>query len=191
MKNRQVLETIYYAWTGLPWVELLVASSAHGLVAVSFVEGVRTEESLQRLRKIHPNAELTESKEQNGRVIEELTAYAKGRLRNFTVPLDLRGTVFQKLVWEALMKIPYGETRTYADIARQVGRPKAFRAVGLVNHSNPIAIVVPCHRVIGSNGGLCGYGGGVALKESLIKHERQERDSIPQEDAAERASLLR
>lgn len=98
----------------------------------------------------------------------QLTAYFKGTLRDFTVSLDLRGTHFQLDVWQALQEIPYGEVRSYGDIAHAIGRPRAVRAVGLANHANPVPIIVPCHRVIGSTGHLTGYGGGLDLKERLL-----------------------
>jgi methylated-DNA-[protein]-cysteine S-methyltransferase len=101
----------------------------------------------------------------------ELEEYLAGRRREFSLPLDLRGTDFQKKCWQALLAIPYGETRTYAEIAKSVGRPQAFRAVGMANHWNPVAIIVPCHRVIETSGGLGGYGGGLDLKEKLLKLE--------------------
>jgi O-6-methylguanine DNA methyltransferase len=92
-------------------------------------------------------------------------------LREFTCKLDLVGTEFQKQCWKALLRIPYGRTCSYADIARQIGRPQAFRAVGQANHDNPIAIIVPCHRVLGANGTLTGYGGGLPTKERLLRLE--------------------
>jgi methylated-DNA-[protein]-cysteine S-methyltransferase len=98
----------------------------------------------------------------------QLGAYFAGRLEAFTVPLDFQGTDFQKQVWAALLTIPFGETRSYAEIARQIGRPTAFRAVGAANGRNPISIVAPCHRVIGSNGTLTGFAGGLAAKEHLL-----------------------
>jgi methylated-DNA-[protein]-cysteine S-methyltransferase len=101
----------------------------------------------------------------------ELAEYFAGKRRQFSFPLDLRGTPFQLSCWRALLKIPYGETRTYADIARAVGQPQAFRAVGMANNRNPIAIVVPCHRVIASDGTLCGYGGGLDIKRKLLELE--------------------
>jgi methylated-DNA-[protein]-cysteine S-methyltransferase len=101
----------------------------------------------------------------------ELRAYFAGKLRIFHVPLDIEGTDFQKSVWTQLGKIPYGETRSYAQIAKAIGRPKAVRAVGAANGSNPVAIVVPCHRVIGSSGKLTGYGGGLPLKKRLLEVE--------------------
>lgn len=102
---------------------------------------------------------------------EELTAYLEGALRGFTVPLDLRGTPFQLRVWSALQEIPYGEARSYSDIAAAIGSPGAVRAVGLANGSNPVPIVVPCHRVIGRGGALTGYGGGLEIKERLLRLE--------------------
>jgi O-6-methylguanine DNA methyltransferase len=101
----------------------------------------------------------------------ELLAYFAGNLRVFTVPLDMQGTDFQLRVWNQLLKIPYGETRSYAQVAEAIGRPKAVRAVGAANGSNPVAIVVPCHRVIGSSGKLTGYGGGLPLKKKLLELE--------------------
>ena len=94
-----------------------------------------------------------------------------GKRREFTFALDLRGTDFQRACWHALLAIPYGETRTYGDIARAVGRPQGFRAVGMANNRNPVAIVVPCHRVIASDGTLCGYGGGLDVKRKLLELE--------------------
>ena len=101
----------------------------------------------------------------------ELTAYFEGTLRTFSLPLDLRGTPFQLEVWQALQTIPYGEVSTYGAIAKAIGRPRAVRAVGMANHSNPVAVIVPCHRVVGSNGALIGYGGGLELKQRLLQGE--------------------
>ena len=101
----------------------------------------------------------------------ELEEYFSDGRREFTFSVDLRGTDFQLACWRALLAIPYGETRTYADIARAVGKPTAFRAVGMANNRNPLAIVVPCHRVIASDGTLCGYGGGLEVKRKLLELE--------------------
>ena len=102
----------------------------------------------------------------------QIEAYFAGRLTMFDLPLAFRGTDFQKQVWEALLTIPFGETRSYAEIARQIGRPEACRAVGAANGRNPISIVAPCHRVIGSSGALTGFAGGLAAKEYLLALER-------------------
>jgi O-6-methylguanine DNA methyltransferase len=112
-----------------------------------------------------------ESPKKLSRYIHELEEYLEGRRREFSFPLDLRGTEFQLACWRALLAIPYGETRSYADIARAVGHPQGFRAVGMANNRNPIAIVVPCHRVIASDGALCGYGGGLDIKRKLLELE--------------------
>jgi methylated-DNA-[protein]-cysteine S-methyltransferase len=103
--------------------------------------------------------------------VRQLTAYFAGELREFRLPLDMAGTEFQCRVWRQLLTIPYGETRSYAQVAQAIGAPQAVRAVGAANGANPIAIVVPCHRVIGSNGKLTGYGGGLPLKKRLLAIE--------------------
>ncbi len=105
------------------------------------------------------------------RVADELLEYFAGTRTEFTVPLSPAGTDFQSAVWRALQRIPYGETRTYGEIAEAVGRPGAARPVGTANHRNPIPIVIPCHRVVGSNGHLCGFGGGLDLKRRLLELE--------------------
>jgi methylated-DNA-[protein]-cysteine S-methyltransferase len=107
--------------------------------------------------------------------VDQLDAYFAGERREFDLELDLVGTNFQRRVWEALLTIPYGETRSYGDIAEQIGSPGAVRAVGLANGRNPIGIIVPCHRVIGANGGLTGYGGGLERKRILLELERSMR----------------
>jgi methylated-DNA-[protein]-cysteine S-methyltransferase len=106
--------------------------------------------------------------------VDQLGAYFAGELTDFDVELDLRGTEFQRRVWKALLTIPYGETRSYGEIAEQIGAPGAARAVGLANGHNPIAIVVPCHRVIGANGSLTGFGGGLGRKRTLLELEKQQ-----------------
>jgi methylated-DNA-[protein]-cysteine S-methyltransferase len=103
----------------------------------------------------------------------QLGDYFCGRLRAFNLPLDFTGTDFQKSVWTALLTIPFGETRSYGEIARQIGRPSASRAVGAANGKNPISIITPCHRVIGSNGTLTGFAGGLAAKKHLLGIEQQ------------------
>ena len=101
-----------------------------------------------------------------------LSEYLKGERKIFDLPLNPKGTDFQKCVWRALCDIPYGETRTYKQIAEAIGNPKAVRAVGMANNRNPITIIVPCHRVIGANGKLVGYGGGLEMKEFLLRLEK-------------------
>jgi methylated-DNA-[protein]-cysteine S-methyltransferase len=103
----------------------------------------------------------------------QLEEYFAGRRRAFTLRLDLRGTPFQKRVWSELLKVPFGRTVAYRDIAAALGNPRSTRAVGGANHRNPVSIVVPCHRVIGADGGLTGYGGGLRRKEWLLAHEKK------------------
>jgi len=110
----------------------------------------------------------------------ELEEYFLGTRRIFTVPLKLEGTPFQERVWQALREIPYGETRSYQDIALAVGNPKALRAVGGANHRNPVALIVPCHRVIGKDGSLTGFGGGLSIKKWLLEHEKRYAPRIPE-----------
>jgi methylated-DNA-[protein]-cysteine S-methyltransferase len=101
----------------------------------------------------------------------QLRSYFAGKRREFELPLAPRGTEFQRAVWEALQQIPYGDTTTYAELARTIGKPNAVRAVGAANGANPIPIVIPCHRVIGSSGALTGFGGGLSTKRWLLDHE--------------------
>jgi methylated-DNA-[protein]-cysteine S-methyltransferase len=105
--------------------------------------------------------------------VEQLDAYFAGDLHEFDIPMAMDGTEFQRRVWQALCTIPYGETRSYGEIAAQIGSPGASRAVGLANGHNPIAVIVPCHRVIGANGSLTGYGGGLDRKKLLLALERE------------------
>jgi len=102
----------------------------------------------------------------------QVEQYLAGKRRDFSVPLAACGTEFQKAAWNALLTIPYGETRSYKNMAEQIGRPKAVRAVGMANNRNPISIIIPCHRVIGHNGALTGYGGGLPLKRYLLELEQ-------------------
>lgn len=104
--------------------------------------------------------------------VEQLAEYFAGERTEFDLPLEMEGTAFQRTVWSALREIPYGETCSYGEIARNIGSPAAFRAVGLANGHNPISIIVPCHRVIGANGSLTGYGGGLERKRLLLDLEK-------------------
>ena len=157
------MERICFSRLDSPAGPLLLAVSDKGLVLLEFDRGVFPPKKL--------TAEWVESSEATRPYVRELREYFAGSRREFTFPLDLRGTEFQVKCWRALLDIPYGQTRTYADIARAVDQPKGFRAVGLANNRNPIAIVVPCHRVIASDGTLCGYGGGLDVKRKLLELE--------------------
>jgi len=104
---------------------------------------------------------------------QQLKSYLSGEISEFTLPLELEGTEFMQLVWRALREIPYGETRCYQEIAETISRPKAVRAVGLANNRNPVPIIIPCHRVIGKNGKLTGYAGGLEVKDFLLSLEKR------------------
>lgn len=111
------------------------------------------------------------------KVFRELDEYFEGKRKTFDIPLRTHGTAFQEKVWAALRAIPYGEVRSYKEVAEAIGHPKAYRAVGMANNANPIFIIVPCHRVIGSDGSLTGYGGGLPMKKALLSLERGNRIS--------------
>jgi methylated-DNA-[protein]-cysteine S-methyltransferase len=124
------------------------------------------------LRRRVPGAKRKEAVGPNRAAIDQVLEYLEGKRTDFDLPLDLRGTEFQESVWKALLEIPYGETCTYQDLARSIGKPKAVRAVGSANGANPIPLIVPCHRVIATGGKLGGYGGGLEAKARLLAMER-------------------
>jgi O-6-methylguanine DNA methyltransferase len=158
------METLFYVRTSSPVGPLFLAASTKGLVRLEFED---------RVLKINSStAQLQESKRALAPYLRELEEYFSGERREFSFPLDLRGTEFQLACWRALLEIPYGETRSYRDIAEAIGHAHAYRAVGMSNNRNPVAIVVPCHRVIASSGSLCGYGGGLDVKRRLLELER-------------------
>ena len=168
--------TLYYSRIESPVGPLLLAMSERGLAILAFGHDLPKRLNGERV-------DWQESDEACAMVRRELDEYFTGRRRGFTVPLDLRGTEFQKDCWNELLRIPYGETRSYAEIAKAVGRPTAYRAVGQSNHHNPVAIIVPCHRVLASGHELGGYGGGSPLKAFLLRLEGAE---FHDDSAAER-----
>ena len=151
-------------------VVMLAGCRDHGLRAISFQCGKSAR---------GPEPHWLQSDKPFRDVIRQLTEYFRGRRTTFDLFLHPKGTPFQREVWKALLTIPYGETRSYGDIATQIGRPTAVRAVGLANGRNPLPIVVPCHRVIGSSGRLVGYGGGLPVKQALLDREREVRAAMP------------
>jgi methylated-DNA-[protein]-cysteine S-methyltransferase len=155
---------------------LFLARTERGLRYLQFMD----RRSLKRIIALradeNPGAEWHPSLLELKPVVDQLDAYLSGAGTGFDVPLDPIGTAFQRAVWDALSGIPYAETRTYGEIARAIGQPNSARAVGLANNQNPIAIIVPCHRVIGANGSLTGYGGGLPRKRWLLLHERRFAD---------------
>ncbi len=137
-----------------------------------------TERGLSRLHFGEGPDEAGAGVDHLAQAFEELQGYFRGELKRFTVPLDLQGTPFQLAVWGQLRDIPFGETRTYGELARRLGDAGAMRAVGTANHQNPVAIIVPCHRVVAAGGKLGGFGGGLARKRALLAHEQQHRPFV-------------
>ena len=162
-RNLAAMETLFFYRTPSPVSPLFLAASEKGLVRLEFEA---------RTMKMDPRLELRESQPALAPYLKELNEYFRGERRDFSIPLDLRGTPFQLACWHALLDIPYGVTCSYGDIARAIGHPKSYRAVGMSNNRNPVAIIVPCHRVIASGGSLCGYGGGLDLKRKLLDLEQ-------------------
>lgn len=159
-----VMETLYYSRMPSPVGPLLIGMSESALVILEFDRG------LPRTINGEP-VEWCESESRTRPVRRQLEEYFAGKRRKFDLDLDLRGTQFRKRCWEQLLRIPYGETRSYGEIARAVGNPKGPRAVGQANHYNPIAIIVPCHRVLAGGCELGGYGGGLPVKAFLLRLE--------------------
>lgn len=159
MEEQRIYGEIYQSPIGA----LTILSGDKGIKAIKFYED-------EKVKAQGRTNEMTRW------AVKELEEYFQGKRKVFTVPCVSQGTDFQKRVWEALIQIPYGETRTYKEIAAAAGNPKASRAVGMANNRNPIPIIIPCHRVIGTNGSLTGYAGGLKVKEYLLKLERENCD---------------
>jgi methylated-DNA-[protein]-cysteine S-methyltransferase len=154
-----MLNAVHYAIMDSPLGSLSIASSERGLVSVQF--------------GLNMPADGLIDDAANREIVEELQEYFEGKRTHFDLPLDIQGTPFQVAVWNELLKIPYGSTCSYIDIARSLGKPGAARAVGMANHENAIAVVIPCHRVVGSDGSLTGYAGGLYIKQQLLSIEKQ------------------
>lgn len=151
-----------YGYLDSPVGRLLLAGDDTGLHRIAFPAGKRAG---------RPPPHWRRDDDVLGEAMEQLRAYFAGALTRFDLPLRFSGTGFQNTVWSALRDIPYGETVSYGELARRIGRPTASRAVGAANGANPLPIVVPCHRVVGADGSLTGFGGGVAAKRFLLRHE--------------------
>lgn len=160
-------------WIDTPLGPMLAVADDEALCLLEFVDRRGLEKEIERLRKKTKLPIIPGKSTPAQQMEKELGEYFAGIVQEFKTPLLLMGSLFQKRVWEELQKIPSGETRSYAEIAKAIGKPSAFRAVALANGANQIAIVIPCHRVINSNGDLGGYGGGIKRKEWLLKHERK------------------
>ncbi|HEU5141080.1 MAG TPA: methylated-DNA--[protein]-cysteine S-methyltransferase [Bacillales bacterium] len=165
--------SIFYGETDSPIGPLTIVSTPKGVCKLEFGN---VEESMPNIqawtRKHFLKSRIVRDEEQVAPVINELDEYFQGERFSFDLPLILRGTPFQRQVWETLKEIPHGETRSYKQVAQQMKAGKAVRAVGNANNKNPLPILIPCHRVIGSNGSLVGYGGGVDKKQYLLEIER-------------------
>ncbi|UCG89646.1 MAG: methylated-DNA--[protein]-cysteine S-methyltransferase [Candidatus Heimdallarchaeota archaeon] len=169
------MSKLVYRYIDSPLGSLIIGTTSKGCCLLEFDDRYSLTDINSRYNKwykvdciegIHSTLDTLEN---------ELKDYFNGKLRDFSIPLDLRGTPFETTVWNELQKIPYGETRSYNDIAKAIGNPSASRAVGRANGNNPVAIVVPCHRVIASNGKLHGYGGGLWRKEKLLALELRKK----------------
>jgi len=160
------MSRIYYTTMESPVGQLRLVAEELGLRTVWFVRGRKDEKA---------HVDWKEDAAFFADVKRQLNAYFAGELKEFEIPLLMEGTEFQKRVWKALQTIPYGETMSYGEVAKKIGEPKAVRAVGAANGQNPIPIIVPCHRVIGSDGSLTGFGGGIENKKKLLELERGQR----------------
>ena len=160
---------MYYCYLDTPIGDLLLAGDEDALSLIGFPKGsMRHDPEPDWIYKEKPFAEAR----------RQLEEYFAGERKEFDLPLRLNGTEFQVQVLEELLKIPYGETTSYGDIAKRIGRPNAMRAVGAANGRNPIPIIVPCHRVIGSSGDLTGFGGGLDTKEALLRLEAENSELL-------------
>jgi methylated-DNA-[protein]-cysteine S-methyltransferase len=159
------VSAVYYTTFESPVGPLLLAGDSLALRQVSFRSSKRS---------APPQADWRQDQKPFAEVVRQLQAYFGGELKEFDLPLAMEGTEFQLRVWNALRAIPYGETISYTQLAGRIGNPKAVRAVGLANGSNPIPIIVPCHRVIGSDGSLTGFGGGLSTKKMLLELENKQ-----------------
>ena len=170
------VRTLYWSSVSSPRGACVMLGTEDGICWLG-TPGAALDTGLSWIRRKMEVASVSEdaSIEPLRQAADELERYFAGERVQFACPLDLHGTPFQLQVWHALTRIPYGETRSYAEIAREIGHPSAVRAVGAANGANPVAIIVPCHRVIGSNGALTGYGGGLPTKAWLLALETHQR----------------
>jgi O-6-methylguanine DNA methyltransferase len=164
------MEKVFYSsFTSSFLKKVFVASTERGVCMVDFL--ISEKAFLKRVKERFPG-EIIRNDRKNKEVLFQLKKYLKGELRNFECKLDFKGTPFEKKVWSELAKIPYGQTRSYKEIAEAVCYPKAFRAVGNANGHNPLPLIIPCHRVIESKGGLGGFGHGLKVKRELLDLEK-------------------
>ncbi|KQL48748.1 cysteine methyltransferase [Brevibacillus choshinensis] len=172
MKNEKKRE-LYWTWLSYEGWNLYMAATSRGLCFVGS-QDQPWDELAQWASQRFPGSTLVRDDERLQPYVAPLIEYLRGERESFDIALDVHGTPFQLAVWEALCQIPFGQTRTYSEIATQIQRPAAVRAVGAAIGANPVLIAVPCHRVIGKNGALTGYRGGMEMKEVLLQIEQVE-----------------
>ncbi|HLG70752.1 MAG TPA: methylated-DNA--[protein]-cysteine S-methyltransferase [Chloroflexota bacterium] len=158
------------AETGSPIGPLALYGTNEGLMAIVFPRHSRVQVEAW-LSRVIGRATIVDNEQAHEETIGQLEEYFAGKRREFELELDVRGTAFQQRVWEAVRAVPHGQTRSYREVAAAVGQPRAVRAVGAANGANPLPLVIPCHRIIGSSGGLHGYGGGLDVKAKLLELE--------------------
>lgn len=173
MPAESIKNEFYQSLIETPLGPMVVIADKNGLYLLEFVDWHGLEHTIKNLCLKTEAMIITGSADPILSIGDELSSYFGGSLQEFKTPLRPIGTPFQKLAWSGLMRVPYGQTRSYRDQATSIGKPTATRAVANANGANPIAIVIPCHRIINSNGDLGGYGGGIARKKWLINHEKQ------------------
>jgi O-6-methylguanine DNA methyltransferase len=169
--SSRAMETVFTASFDSPIGTLRIASTENGLAYLGLPRGGGRGFAGWLARAL-PDARREEAFAPNRDAVRQVLEYLAAKRKTFDLPLDLRGTPFQRAVWAALLAIPYGETRSYAEVARTIRKPDAVRAVGAANGANPVPLVVPCHRVIQSGGKLGGFGGGLDLKRRLLAMEQ-------------------
>jgi methylated-DNA-[protein]-cysteine S-methyltransferase len=166
------MDPLVYHHIASPLGPVLIAGGAAGIKRIGFVKGTPAPECDSEWLALSAESESTAAGQVVQRAAQQLSDYFAGTLREFDLPLDADGNGFHQRVWQELCEIPYGETWSYGQLAERIGRPGAARAVGMANSRNPLPIVVPCHRVIGANGSLTGYAGGLHLKAFLLELEQ-------------------
>jgi len=170
--EKDASDCILLAWLRSPLGPMVAGATSAGVCLLEFTDRRILEAQFATVRKLLAAPVVPGTNEHLELLREELAAYFAGTLRQFSVPLTYPGSAFQRRVWGHLLSIPYGETRSYEQLAAEIEAPRAARAVGHANSLNRIAILIPCHRVLNKNGGLCGYGGGLRRKQSLLQLEQ-------------------
>lgn len=171
IKNRSASQVLKASWIDTKLGPMIAIADRAGLYLLEFVDRRGLERKIERLRLRTKAAIIPGITDPIKSITLELESYFEGKLKEFKTPLNLLGSPFQKLVWDELMRIPYGTTRSYMAQSKAIGKATAYRAVANANGANGLALIIPCHRIINSNGDLGGYGGGIARKKWLLEHE--------------------